>query len=409
MTLAAVLLAPAGPAHAERAQDYQTCQDRKLDAPDDRIRSCSAIIASDRTSPQVKAAAYDLRGNIWGAKGDLGRALADYEAAIRLDPKYPPPYVNRGIVWDKRGDFDRAIADYDRAIELDPGYASAYQNRGVAWNHKGDLDRGIADLNRAISLNPKSADTFYNRGLAWFHKGDMDRAIADYDQTLQLNPTRALALNNRGVAYQQKGDLEHAVADFSAAIRYDPQDAGPYRNRADVWVRKGDLDRAMADSNEAIRLDPKFFAAYFVRGRLFLFAGKTQEAVRDLTRASELNPTYAYTALWLEIANRRAKLASRLSEATTRLNVTNWPAPILRLYLGKLTPDAALAAADDPDLATKRGQVCEANFYSAELVLQQGAKDDAERLFRQAADGCPASFIEASAAKVELKALGVSP
>jgi lipoprotein NlpI len=408
MTLAVLLVAPAGPASAERAQDYLTCQDRKLDTQDARIRSCSVIIASDKTSPQVKAAAYDLRGNIFGAKGELSRAVIDYEAAIRLDPNYPHPYVNRGTVWDKRGDFDRAIADYNRAIELDPSYASAYHNRGVAFGHKGELARSIADFDRAIGLDPKSADTYYNRGLAWFRKGDMDRAIADYDQTLQLNPTRTLALNNRGVAYQKKGDLDHAIADFGAAIQSDPQNAGAYRNRSDAWERKGELDRAMADSSEAIRLAPQFFAAYFARGRLFLYAGNTPQAVSDLSRASELQPAYAYAALWLDIANRRGGRTSQLDEAATRLNMSKWPAPVVGLYLGKLTPEAVLAAADDPDPGTKQGQLCEANFYSAEFVLQQGAKDEAIRLLRQAATGCPGGFIESTAAKVELKALGVA-
>jgi len=211
------------------------------------------------------------------------------------------------------------------------------------------------------------------------------------------------------VAYQQKGDLDRAVADFSAVIQSDPQNAGPYQNRGDVWMRKGELDRAMADSNEAIRLNPKFFAAYFARGRLFLLAGKTQEAASDLSRASELAPTFAYTALWLDIAGRRAAVSSRLNEAATRLDMTKWPAPIIRLYLGELTMEAALAAADDPNPVTKQGQLCEANFYGAELALQQGTKNEATRLFQLAASGCPAGFIEASAAKVELRALGVVP
>ena len=45
-----------------------------------------------------------------------------------------------------------------------------------------------------------------------------------------------------------------------------------------------------------------------------------------------------------------------------------WPAPVVRLFLGYLSPAETLAAAEDKDPNTKQGQVCEANFYSGELA-----------------------------------------
>jgi len=89
--------------------------------------------------------------------------------------------------------------------------------------------------------------------------------------------------------------------------------------------------------------------------------------------------------------------------------MTKWPAPLIHVFLGRLTPDALLAAADNHDPKTKKGQVCEANFYSGELALQQGRKDEAARLFKLAANDCPKGLIEWAAANAELNALGVAP
>ena len=74
-----------------------------------------------------------------------------------------------------------------------------------------------------------------------------------------------------------------------------------------------------------------------------------------------------------------------------------------------MTPAATLAAADDPDPNKKKGQVCEANFYSGELALRTGAKDEATRLFRLAVSDCPKLYDEMAAAIAELKALGAAP
>ena len=282
-------------------------------------------------------------------------------------------YYNRGIEYDEKRDYDRAIADYNEVIRLDPIYAKAYCDRGNAWRNKGDLDRAIADYNEAIRLDPK-----------------------------------AKTYNNRGIASRAKGDLDRAIADYNEAIRLDPKDAAYYNNRGNAWRNKGDLDRAIADYNEAIRLDQDA-GSYKNRGVANLYAGLLSRALADLNQASELKPKDAYTALWLDVVNKRSNLPSHLPQAIAQLDMTRWPAPVIRLFLGQMTPDAVLAAADDPNAMTKQRRVCEASFFSGELTLMQGAKENAVRLFRLAAADCPKTLIVWSAANAELKALSSSP
>ncbi len=214
--------------------------------------------------------------------------------------------------------------------------------------------------------------------------------------------------NNRGFAHKVRGELDSAIADYTQAIALNPKLAKAYSNRCLAYFVKGDNDQAIADCTEAIKLNPKDPNGYFNRGRANFFAGLLAKALADFNQASELNPKYAYTALWLDIANRRSNLPSRLPEAMKQIDMTQWPAPLIRLYLGQLTPEAVLAAADGPDPTTNKGRNCEANFYGGELSLQRGAKDEAARLFRLAAADCPKSFIESDDANAQLKALGTT-
>jgi tetratricopeptide (TPR) repeat protein len=101
--------------------------------------------------------------------------------------------------------------------------------------------------------------------------------------------------------------------------------APAYNNRGEAYRAKGDTDRAIADYNQAMTLDPKYLNAYFNRGRLNLFAGALPKALADFNQASELNPKYAYVAPWLDIANKRSNLPSRLSEARNQIDMTKWP------------------------------------------------------------------------------------
>jgi lipoprotein NlpI len=210
-------------------------------------------------------------------------------------------------------------------------------------------------------------------------------------------------------ASQHEGGREWAISDYIEMIRLDTKDSDAPLNRGAKDQAKSDRGQIIVYYNAAIRRDPKDDDAYFHRGLANFYDGFLRQALADLGQASKLDPEYAYYALWLDILDKRGNAASRLPQAISQINMTKWPAPVIRLFLGQTTPAAVLAAADDPDANTKRGQLCEANFYLGELALQQGAKENAARLFRLAAADCPREFVEGPAASAELKMLGVSP
>ena len=256
----------------------------------------------------------------------------------------------------------------------------------------------------------------YNRGLAYRRAGDYDRALADLTDAIKAEPGKVASVIERGVAYRAKGNLERAIDDFTNALTFctkspcgEQTRVAAYAGRGDAWRDKGDNDRALADYAEAIGVAPKNATLYEVRGRAELYRGSLPQARADFEQASDLDPKRGYTALWLDIADRRSNQPSRLADMIREVDGTKWPGPLIRLYLGQTTPEAVLAAADDRDAITKRGRVCEANFYTGELALLTGARDDAARLFRLAAADCPRTFAEWWTAMAELKTLGAKP
>src|SRR5215469_6512565 len=74
------------------------------------------------------ARTYHERGLAKKKKGDLNEAMADYNQALKLNPKLAVGYNNRGNVKLRKGDPGGAIADYNQAIQLNPRYGLAYRN-----------------------------------------------------------------------------------------------------------------------------------------------------------------------------------------------------------------------------------------------------------------------------------------
>jgi tetratricopeptide (TPR) repeat protein len=189
------------------------------------------------------------------------------------------------MLWRERGDSDRAIADFTAAIAIDPlprsdeaysrrGNAivakrdvNVYENRALALLERSDFDGAIADFDSAINLDPNGADSFNGRGAALRAKGELDRAKADFSYAIKLDRTHMGAYYNRGLVEVGKGELDPAVADFTAALRLDSDFIDGYEGRAEAFLAKTDPEHAIADLDQAIRRDPNRARDYYLRGR----------------------------------------------------------------------------------------------------------------------------------------------
>lgn len=111
---------------------------------------------------------------------ELDAALSDHSEAIRRNPEEAEYYSLRGQVWLAKKEFVKAIANYDHAVRLDPTCVLAFYGPGKAQAELGAIEPAIVDFSRALELDPKLAAAHNNRGVAWRKLGDLEKAIADW-------------------------------------------------------------------------------------------------------------------------------------------------------------------------------------------------------------------------------------
>lgn len=127
----------------------------------------------DRTDND--AAAYLGRGQAYLLKNDPEAAMAQFNEALRVNPKSNPALKSRAALHEQRGDFDSAIGDYSAAVHDIPADASAYFARGRAWVAKGEFANGALDLDATVKLDP-SAPAYV---LLWKYVADVRAAGTD--------------------------------------------------------------------------------------------------------------------------------------------------------------------------------------------------------------------------------------
>jgi len=245
MACAAVL--GAGPARA-----VYECNPDNVSDPDIAIRACNVEIAAGRSL----AIAYYDRGLAWAKKNETDKALADYNASLKINPDYQNAYISRGNALKLKNRPDDAIADYDRAIRIDPSKAGlAYYNRGNSWRDKNENDKAISDYDQAIRLMPSYVNAYVARGNIWRTKSDYDKAMADYDAAIRITPS-ALAYYNRGVTWRKRSEPEKAISDYNNYIAMMPKDPDGYVARGNIYSDIKDYGKAIADYDRALAIDP---------------------------------------------------------------------------------------------------------------------------------------------------------
>jgi tetratricopeptide (TPR) repeat protein len=87
--------------------------------PDVAIAGCTALIQEGGLDTAHMAGVSTIRGNAYSDKEMYDQALADYSKAISLKPDVVA-YDGRGLIYAKQGHKDLAVADFQAAQKIDP-------------------------------------------------------------------------------------------------------------------------------------------------------------------------------------------------------------------------------------------------------------------------------------------------
>jgi predicted CXXCH cytochrome family protein len=182
-------------------------------------------------------------------------ATKDLVDAETIDSDRPEAHLNLGLLAVRRGQPDEAEAQYQTALRLDPKFVPALVNLA-------DLDRmrrmdqqGAVALHKALAIEPGNADAHYALGLLLVRQHD-PTAVAELRQANALAPHNARYAYVYAVALNSTG----AVAPAMALLERTHQEHPTYRDVLVALVsmarQQGDLPTALRHARELAELEP---------------------------------------------------------------------------------------------------------------------------------------------------------
>lgn len=223
-------------------------------------------------------------------------SLRYYNKAIEQDPTFVDAYNNRGVLRLFSNDPVGALADFDQALRLNPRLIGALMSRGTLYNQLGKLELAVEDYNRFLELAGDSVfniAAYFGRGSARAKLAEFDDAIDDFCRALSMEPddnikaailySVANTLKNKAIQASERGDKEMARQDYERAIK-DYSEALPLFNndedRANTWLEIGIIQNALGN-------DPDALAALDKACRLFQDPKKRGEAENYRMRVAQ--------------------------------------------------------------------------------------------------------------------------
>jgi len=181
----------------------------------------------------VEGMAYADAQNMLGLSlalvGRSDEAIAAFDAALALNPRYVEAHLNRAVLLNDMGRLTEARAAFETAEHLgkpdETGFpvmvanrlANAHATLAHDYRAAGALDEAVAQYERALQLRPGYARALTERGR---HREAADQL----DEVLRIRPDWLDAMLLRGLTAYLQGDLTAADRVWTAAGERHPEE-----------------------------------------------------------------------------------------------------------------------------------------------------------------------------------------
>jgi tetratricopeptide (TPR) repeat protein len=278
------------PAH--RFADFSAVREELTD----RYEVLTGEIARESVrGAELTAAGWNTKGVSLSELGHSEEAVACYDRALAINPRYVTAWTNKGVALDRLDRLEEALSWFDRVLAINPRDSIAWINKGSALHGSGRSEEAIACFEEALAINPRDEQVWSNKGLVLGDLGRFEEAIECCDRAFEINPRYAKVWTNKGVVLGELDRWEESIACFDHALAIDPRDEKAWTNKGFALDSLGRSEEAIACYDRALAINPRLAPTWWDRALALIHLGRLEEAIADCDKGLAINPRSAET------------------------------------------------------------------------------------------------------------------
>ncbi len=141
-----------------------------------------------------------------GRKGEIEKALAYIERALKVEPASHVAWSSKGYGLMKLGRLQEAVHALETAASLDPNHSNSWINLGEAQLRSKNLGRAIQALEKAVALAPQAMDARLFLGHAYLGTRQAAKSREQAERILEKQASFAPGLGLLVLSYLVEGD-----------------------------------------------------------------------------------------------------------------------------------------------------------------------------------------------------------
>lgn len=255
---------------------------------------------------------YLNRANINYSAGEYAKAIADYDAALKIDQYNTEAYIRRANSKYTTNDLEGALKDYAIALEINPSLPDARFNIGRIYYRSQNYPKAVENMRAAVKLNNQRPEYFFELARAEYKSGLYADSQDNFSKAIALKDNFYDAIYGKGLASMNLSRYDDAVNCFEQVIasgqRY--ENASYYKGLAEYQL--GKYDSAVADFNAALKEAPQDGQIYNSRGKAQELLGNKSAAKKDYKMAKELGVTN------VGLADNATKSPEKVTQSKTK-------------------------------------------------------------------------------------------